>query len=40
MDLLNKCYDRFSSLFKFWSSERNTENMISDLFLMKKVIIL
>ena len=34
------CYGRFSSFIKFWSSERNTGNTMSDLYLMKKVIIL
>ena len=32
MNLLNKCYDRFSSFNTFWSSERNTEITISDLY--------
>ena len=40
VNLLNKCYDHFSSFIKFRSKERNTENMILDLYLMKKVIIL
>ena len=39
MNLLNKCYDRFSSSLQFISSERNTENTMSDLY-FKKVIIL
>ena len=30
----------FSSFIKFWSSERNTENMLSHLYPMKKMIIL
>ena len=29
--LLNKCYDRFSSFIKFWSSERNIQNTMPDL---------
>ena len=36
MNLLNKCYDRFSSFFKFWSKEKNTEITISDLYLSKE----
>ena len=32
MNLLNKCYDRFSSFINFWSGEWNTENTISDFF--------
>ena len=33
VNLLNKCYDRFSSFTKFWSSsERNTENDIKFIF--------
>ena len=39
VNLLNKCYDHFSSFIKFWSNEKNTENMW-DLYLMEKVIIL
>ena len=31
MNLLSKCYNRFSSFHKFWSAERNTENTMSDL---------
>ena len=31
MNLLNKCYDGFSSFkLKFWSSEINTENAIKE----------
>ena len=40
VNLLNKCYDYFSSFIKFLSSERNIENTMSDLYLMKKVIVL
>ena len=29
-------YDRFSGI-KSWSSERNIENAMSDLYLMKKI---
>ena len=36
MNLLNKCYDHFSSFIKFSSSERNTENTISDLYFNEK----
>ena len=32
MNLLNRCYDRFSSFTKFWSSKRNIENTKSDLY--------
>ena len=32
MTLLNKCYDRFSSVIKFRSNERNTGNTMSDLY--------
>ena len=30
--LLNKYYDRFSGFTKFWSSEINTENTMSQLY--------
>ena len=30
--LLNKCFDCFSSLIKFLSSERNTENTMLNLY--------
>ena len=40
VNLLNKCFDPFSSFTKFSSSERNIENTMSDLYLIKKVIIL
>ena len=39
-NLLNKCYDRFSSVIKFWSNERNTEARCKIYILIKKVIIL
>ena len=32
MNLLNRCYDGFPSLIKIWFSERNAENMMSDLY--------
>ena len=28
----NYCRDHFTSSIKFWSSERNTENTLSDLY--------
>ena len=36
VNLLNKCYDRFSSFSKFLSSERNTGNTKSDLCFNEK----
>ena len=32
VNLLNKCFDHFSNLIKFWFSERNTENAMSDIY--------
>ena len=40
VNLPNKCYDRFPSFLESWSTERNTENTMSDLYLMEKVVIL